>query len=71
MNKFGFFYYSQKREDMWERNQISHSKNYFKTLAGKVKRYNSWASSFPFLSRSKWDDERLVGVGWYDHSDVA
>ncbi len=69
MNRFGFFYYSEKRETLkkYDRKPV---RNFCKLLNGKVVRYKEWVSKFPFLSTAKWDDTRFVGIGWYDHTEA-
>jgi len=71
---FGFFYFSQKRESLMVDFSIfgvaNHRKNFFVPLFSKNPiRYNNWVSSFPFVSGAKWDDEKLVGIGFYSHTE--
>jgi hypothetical protein len=66
---FGFFYYSEMQArilwNTWERPR-------FKTFArqivtGKVVEYTEWTTK-P-RPAGKWDDYKLVAVGWYDHAE--
>jgi len=63
MSWFGFFYYSKKMDKM------TNSRNYCKTLTGKIVQYTEWVSRFPFVHLNKWDDNRLVGIGFYHHTE--
>jgi len=68
---FGVFYYSQKLEDHHNLNIYGRRKpvNYFRTIFGKIKRYNEWVSRFPFRPSSwRWGDVKIVGIGFYHHS---
>lgn len=68
MKKFGFFYYSPKMRAV--RDELNKPRNFARQiLTGKIVEYTDWFSRFPFRQISKWDDMKLVAIGWYDHTD--
>ena len=70
-HNFGFFYYSQGMEDLKRSDyEGNHYANYFKTMLGKIKRYNEWRSSFPFFPLAwRWKDLKFMGIGFYHHTE--
>ena len=70
---FEVFYYSQKLEDYYNSRIYGRHQpvSYFRTIFGKIKRYNEWVSRSPFLpSTWRWGDVKIVGMGSYHHSET-
>lgn len=67
MWKFGFFFYSKKQDKITQA-VGSFRKNYARQIVTrKVVRYTEWRHN-PF-DGGKWNDYKLVAIGFYDHSD--
>lgn len=65
---FGFFYFSANQKvariSVGKRNR-----NFCKPILQEPVEYTEWVSRFPFLPGGRWSDCKLVGIGFFHHTE--